>query len=56
MIRFSGVSLFRGSKLLLENADATLNPGERLECETMAVAYTGLQSVKSIGWDGHVRG
>ncbi len=30
MIRFSGVSLFRGSKLLLENADATLNPGERV--------------------------
>jgi len=30
MIRFSGVSLFRGPKLLLENADATLNPGERV--------------------------
>jgi len=30
MIRFSGVSLFRGAKLLLENADATLNPGERV--------------------------
>ena len=30
MIRLSGVTLFRGSKLLLEGADATLNPGERV--------------------------
>src|SRR5688500_9884655 len=30
MIRFSNLSLRRGAKLLLEGADATLNPGERV--------------------------
>jgi ATP-binding cassette subfamily F protein 3 len=30
MIRFSNVSLMRGSKLLLESADAVLNPGDRI--------------------------
>src|SRR5467141_4023181 len=30
MIRFSQVSLIRGSKLLLEGADLALNPGERI--------------------------
>jgi hypothetical protein len=34
----------------------TLLPGERLECETLAVAYTGLTSVSGIGVDGSVRG
>ena len=30
MIRFSNVSLRRGAKLLLERAEATLHPGERI--------------------------
>ena len=30
MIRFSRLTLFRGTKQLLDNADATLNPGERV--------------------------
>src|SRR3989454_9884431 len=30
MIRFSQVSLIRGTKLLLEGADIALNPGERV--------------------------
>src|SRR6267143_874766 len=30
MIRFSQVSLIRGTKLLLEGADVALNPGERI--------------------------
>jgi ATP-binding cassette subfamily F protein 3 len=30
MIRFSNLSLRRGAKLLLEGADATLNPGDRI--------------------------
>ena len=30
MIRFSQLSLIRGAKLLLEGADATLNPGDRI--------------------------
>ena len=30
MIRFSQVSLMRGTKLLLEGADVALNPGERI--------------------------
>jgi ATP-binding cassette subfamily F protein 3 len=30
MIRFSGLSLRRGAKLLLDGADATLNPGDRV--------------------------
>jgi ATP-binding cassette, subfamily F, member 3 len=30
MIRFQHVSLMRGTKALLENADATLNPGEKI--------------------------
>jgi len=30
MIRFSQLSLMRGAKVLLEGADATLNPGERI--------------------------
>src|SRR2546428_10880925 len=30
MIRFSQVSLIRGSKLLLDGADLALNPGERI--------------------------
>jgi ATP-binding cassette subfamily F protein 3 len=30
MIRFSQVSLIRGTKLLLEGADIALNPGERI--------------------------
>ena len=30
MIRFAGLTLRRGTKLLLEGADATLNPGERV--------------------------
>ena len=30
MIRFSNVSLRRGAKLLLERADAVVNPGERI--------------------------
>jgi galactose mutarotase-like enzyme len=34
----------------------TLAPGEWLECETMAVRYGGVQSVASIGQDGHVQG
>ena len=34
----------------------TLAPGEALECETLAVAYTGLRRVSAIGWDGQVRG
>jgi galactose mutarotase-like enzyme len=34
----------------------TLAPGEALQCETMAVVYSGVQSVTSVGWDGHVRG
>jgi hypothetical protein len=34
----------------------TLPPGEALECETLAVAYTGLTSVSGIAADGSVRG
>jgi len=34
----------------------TLVPGESLECETLAVAYTGLRRVTGIGWAGEVRG
>jgi galactose mutarotase-like enzyme len=34
----------------------TLLPGESLECETLAVAYTGLAAVSRIGSDGSVRG
>lgn len=34
----------------------TLQPGECLECETLAVAFTGLASVSGIGADGSVRG
>jgi galactose mutarotase-like enzyme len=34
----------------------TLAPGETLQCETMAVVYSGVQSITSVGWDGHVRG
>jgi galactose mutarotase-like enzyme len=34
----------------------TLQPGECLECETLAVAYTGLTAVSRIGSDGSVRG
>ncbi|MFY9316600.1 MAG: ATP-binding cassette domain-containing protein [Burkholderiales bacterium] len=30
MIRFSNITLARGSKVLLEGADATLNPGDRI--------------------------
>ena len=30
MIRFSNLSLIRGTKVLLEGADATLNPGDRI--------------------------
>jgi ATP-binding cassette subfamily F protein 3 len=30
MIRFSGLALRRGAKVLLEGADATINPGERV--------------------------
>jgi ATP-binding cassette subfamily F protein 3 len=30
MIRFSQLSLRRGAKLLLDGADATLNPGDRI--------------------------
>jgi ATP-binding cassette subfamily F protein 3 len=30
MIRFSNLSLMRGAKVLLEGADATLNPGDRI--------------------------
>src|SRR3954471_13491195 len=30
MIRFSNISLIRGTKVLLEGADATLNPGDRI--------------------------
>ena len=30
MIRFSQISLIRGAKVLLEGADATLNPGDRI--------------------------
>ena len=30
MIRFSNVSLIRGTKVLLEGADAVLNPGDRI--------------------------
>ena len=30
MIRFSNVSLMRGTKPLLENADLTLNPGDKI--------------------------
>ncbi|MCP5145667.1 MAG: ATP-binding cassette domain-containing protein [Gammaproteobacteria bacterium] len=30
MIRFSSVTLLRGSKILLQNADVTLNPGDRV--------------------------
>jgi len=30
MIRFSNLSLMRGSKVLLQGADATLNPGDRI--------------------------
>ncbi|MDQ9171508.1 ATP-binding cassette domain-containing protein [Oxalobacteraceae bacterium R-40] len=30
MIRFQHISLMRGTKTLLENADATLNPGEKI--------------------------
>jgi len=30
MIRFSNLSLRRGTKVLLEGADATLNPGDRI--------------------------
>jgi hypothetical protein len=33
----------------------TLQPGEWLECETLAVAYTGLTAVSRIGSDGSVR-
>lgn len=33
-----------------------LAAGESLECETMAVVYHGVQSVKALDWDGHVRG
>ena len=34
----------------------TLAPGESLQCETMAVVYGGVRSVKGITWDGHVSG
>lgn len=34
----------------------TLLPGESLECETLAVAYTGLTSVSGIAPDGSVHG
>jgi hypothetical protein len=34
----------------------TLLPGESLECETLAVAYSGLSSVSGIAADGSVRG
>src|SRR3990167_3943846 len=30
MIRFSQISLIRGTKVLLEGADAVLNPGDRI--------------------------
>ena len=30
MIRFSNISLIRGTKVLLEGADAVLNPGDRI--------------------------
>jgi galactose mutarotase-like enzyme len=34
----------------------TLAPGERLECETVAVLYHGVRSVSGIDGDGQVRG
>lgn len=46
----------RLDKAVAVNRHRTLLPGERLECETLAVAYTGLSSVSSIGADGSVRG
>ena len=30
MIRFSNISLIRGTKVLLEGADVVLNPGDRI--------------------------
>ena len=30
MIRFSQLTLMRGAKVLIEGADATLNPGDRI--------------------------
>jgi galactose mutarotase-like enzyme len=37
------------------NRHRTLQPGECLECETLAVGYSGLSSVSGIGMDGSVR-
>jgi galactose mutarotase-like enzyme len=43
-------------KAVAAGRQRTLLPGESLECETLAVAYTGLTSVSAIGADGSVRG
>ena len=39
-----------------KSSQRTLLPGESLECETLAVAYSGLSSVSGIAADGSVRG
>ena len=46
MIRFSNVSLIRGTKVLLEGADATLNPGGvRIDLPRGDVSYAQLHRV-----------